>query len=69
MVEAIILIVGMPLAIPFALLCLSVRSFLIHKSDIEDRKLKVAVMENSKSAWEEFDVKYREQFEFDAGRQ
>jgi hypothetical protein len=32
---------------------------------MDDRKLKLAVLDNSHSAWEEFDVKYKKQFEYE----
>ena len=36
---------------------------------MEDKQLKMAIIENNHAAWDEFDVKYREQFEYEAGRQ
>ena len=43
--------------------------FLAHRIDIEEKQLKMAIMNNSSAAWDEFDVKYREQFEYEVGRQ
>jgi len=56
-------------AIPFGLLCITLSSFLKHRIDLEERRLKLAIMDNSHSAWEEFDVKYKKQFEYEMERQ
>lgn len=63
------LIIGLVAAIPFGILCVTASRFLTHRIDIEDKQLKMAIIENSHAAWDEFDVKYREQFEYDIGRQ
>jgi len=63
------LIIGLIAAVPFGVLCLTLSRFLTHRIEIEDKQLKIAIMNNSSSAWDEFDVKYREQFEYEVGRQ
>ena len=59
------LIIGLSATIPFGILCIAISKFLHHKTDMDDRKLKLAVLDNSHSAWEEFDVKYKKQFEYE----
>lgn len=63
------LVIGLLASVPFGVLCLTVSKYVQHRIDIEDRRLKIAMAEASSAAWEEFDVKYRERFEYDAGRQ
>ena len=64
-----ILTVGLVASIPFGFLCVMCSKFLAHRIDIEEKQLKMAIMNNSSAAWDEFDVKYREQFEYEVGRQ
>jgi hypothetical protein len=63
------LIIGLIAAIPFGILCITFSRFLAHRIDIEDKQLKMAIIENNHAAWDEFDVKYREQFEYEIGSQ
>tara|TARA_R100001086_G_scaffold52445_1_gene23405 strand:- start:585 stop:710 length:126 start_codon:yes stop_codon:yes gene_type:complete len=41
----------------------------MHRIDLEERQLKLAIMDNSRSAWEEFDIKYKKQFEYEMEKQ
>ena len=63
------LIVGLSAAIPFGLLCIVASRFIMHRIDLEERQLKLAIMDNSRSAWEEFDIKYKKQFESEMEKQ
>ena len=54
---------------PFGIFCVTLSKFLLHRIDMEDKQLKMAIIENNHAAWDEFDVKYKEQFEYEAGRQ
>tara|TARA_R110000824_G_scaffold203786_6_gene388467 strand:+ start:2166 stop:2372 length:207 start_codon:yes stop_codon:yes gene_type:complete len=63
------LIVGLIAAVPFGIFCVTLSKFLLHRIDMEDKQLKMAIIENNHAAWDEFDVKYKEQFEYEAGRQ